>query len=161
MHFVKNLHGENLKLCLKIHENIFDSKHIKNIMYIFSEFFFSFYLNFYVRTSNMKSHVCIYMYQNKVGKDLEEKKITHLQRSLHGEHFGMKFISVPLRRAKQMRNTCICIFERYLFCIKKRQTLAFSRRHIYCFTLKRKLIHDSENAKPIDHYRDQTWFSMH
>ena len=53
--------------------------------------------------------------EHKLRNDFE-KMVTRLERPLYASHFGMKFISISLRRAKQM---CKIICNRALFILHK------------------------------------------
>ena len=91
IYFVKNFQGENLKLFLKLHVNIFHENISKFQIYFFRRRFLL-YLSFYVKLSNiqlqMKNHIC-----------LNEHKMRNY---FDTSHFGMKCISIPLRRAKHV-----------------------------------------------------------
>ena len=62
----------------------------------------------------MKSHNCLN--QHKTRNDFEVV-IKHLERPLDAPQFGMKFMSISLRRAKQMRKI---MYNRTLFISHKK-----------------------------------------
>ena len=72
----------------------------------------------------MKCHICLN--ENKMQYYFEKVKM-HVKRPLDTSHFGMKFITISLRRENKCVNSCM--IEHYLFRIKKMSNLTFSRSH--------------------------------